>query len=195
MKLMKVVTPIVILMLLTACGGGQSSQSAVDTQVAALISQQATSDAAANAGGGAEVPTAAANPQATVQPNIDAALYPVPVEADCVPDNTARVVATVTDIWSGDSIQVKINGQSYEVRYIGIDSGDLPMDTNRQLVEGKQVLLITDTTDVDEYGRLVRYVIADGVFVNLELLRRGAAFLSLEAPDLACKSVFTDAKP
>jgi len=191
MKLMKFVAPIVILMLLTACGGGQSDQSAVDTQVAALLNQQATADAAAAAG----QPTAATTSAITGdQPTVDP-LFTLPDDAACTPDNSPRVMATVTDIWSGDDIQVDINGQSFEVRYIGIDSGGLPTDTNRQLVEGKQVLLITDTTDVDEYGRLVRYVIADGVFVNLELLRRDAAFASLEEPDMACKQEICQLDP
>lgn len=192
MKIMKFVTPLVILLALTACGGGQSDQSAVETQVAALISQQATADAAANAG----QPTSAVATTAIegVQPTNDP-LVTIPEDAACTPDNSPRVVGTVTDVWSGDEIQVNVNGQSYDVRYIGIDSGDLPTDANRELVEGKQVLLITDTTDVDEYGRLVRYVIADGVFVNLELLRRDAAFASLEEPDMACQTEICQLDP
>ena len=191
MKLMKFATIIVILMLLAACGSGQSDQSAVETQVAALISQQAT----AGAGGGAPQPTVGGTSVVQgEQPAIDPLLV-IPDDASCTPDNSQRVMATVTDIWSGDDIQVVINGQSFEVRYIGVDSGDLPADANRQLVEGKQVLLIADTTDVDEYGRLVRYVIADGVFVNLELLRRDAAFASLEEPDLACKAEICQLDP
>ena len=191
MKLLKIVTPIVFLVLLTACGGGQSDQSAVETQVAALLSQQAT----ANAGAGAGQPTVAATSVITGDlPTIDP-LLTIPDDASCTPDNSPRVMATVTDVWTGDDIQVDINGQSFEVRYIGIDSGDLPADANRQLVEGKQVLLITDTTDVDEYGRLVRYVIADGVFVNFELLRRDAAYASLEEPDMACKQEICQLDP
>lgn len=193
MKNAKILIPLIMTMiLLTACGGSQPEQAAVETQVAALISQQATAGAAGVA------------PQATVAgaeglpsdlPTVDPLLPPLPDDANCTPDNSPRVMAVVTDVWSGDSIQVNINGQSFEVRYIGIDAGDLPSDTNRQLVEGKNVLLITDTTDVDEHGRLIRYVIADGVFVNLELLRRNAAYLSFEAPDLACEQVFTEAQP
>ncbi len=191
MKIAKILIPLTFVWLLAACGGGQSDQSAVDTEVAALF-QQATADAAA----AASQPTAAI--AATLPPDdlptLDP-LFTLPADANCTPDNSQRVMGTVTDIWSGDSIQVNINGQSFEVRYIGIDAGDLPSDANRQLVEGKQVLLITDTTDVDEYGRLPRYVIADGVFVNLELLRRNAAYLSFEPPDLACEQVFTEAQP
>jgi endonuclease YncB( thermonuclease family) len=118
----------------------------------------------------------------------------LPADAACVPDNTERVVGIVEEVYSGDSIKVDINGADFEVRYIGIDDGDQPPDVNSQLVLGKQVLLIMDVTDVDQYGRLPRYVIADGVFINLELVRRGAAFVSIEEPDLACEQAIKDEK-
>jgi hypothetical protein len=196
MKNAKTLIPLIMIaVLLTACGGGQPEQGAVETQVAALLTQQVEQDAggqqaaAATPGDGSQ----SADPDNPI--SIDAQLYPVPADASCTGSNSARVVGTVTDVWSGDSIQVNINGQSYEVRYIGVDAGDQPADTNRQLVEGKQVLLITDTTDADEFGRLPRYVIADGVFVNLELLRRNAVYISIEAPDLSCEQVFKQTKP
>ncbi len=197
MKLMKIVTPIVILMLLTACGGGQSSQSAVDTQVAALISQQATSDAATNGSQPtASVATATTGPAPV---NANNGQIQIPAEAAvCIPIGTSQVIGTVTDVWDGDEIQVDVNGQSVNVRYIGVDApdGDGPTAANSQLVAGKQVLLITDVTDVDEYGRLPRYVItADGKFVNLEMVRLGQAFPSAEDPDLSCKVVFKAAGP
>jgi len=46
---------------------------------------------------------------------------------------------------------------------------------NRDLVEGKTVILIGDAEDRGKYGRLLRYVIADGRFVNAELVRLGYA--------------------
>ncbi len=73
---------------------------------------------------------------------------------------------------------MNIVGQSFEVRYIGVDSGDLPTDANAGLVAGKQVMLVTDTSEIDDYGRLPHYVIADGLFVNLELIKQGAAYVS-----------------
>jgi endonuclease YncB( thermonuclease family) len=194
MKMMKLVTPIVILMLLTACGGGVSEQAAVDTQVAALINQQATADAAA----GASQPTATTAAVATIAPvNTSGGQIQIPQDAAiCLPIGTDQVVGRVTDVWGGDSIQVNVNGQSIEVRYIGIDAGDLPFEANVAMVDGKEVLLIKDVTDVDEYGRYPRYVIsADGLFVNLEMIRRGGAFPSPEEPDLACKDVFEAAGP
>lgn len=195
MKIVKILIPLTLLLLLAACGpSAADSQAAIDTQVAALINQQATADAAA----AASQPTAAAGAVATSAPvNTNNGQIQIPQEAAaCLPIGTDQVIGTVTDVWSGDSIQVDVNGQSIEVRYIGIDAGDQPADTNIQLVDGKQVLLIKDVTDADQYGRLPRYVInADGVFVNLELIRRGAAFPSAEEPDLSCKNVFKAAGP
>lgn len=179
--------------LLAACGpSAAEQQAAVQTQVALLQASQQQTEAALQASQPTAAPVAT---EAGAQPTNNTLIPPLPAEANCTPDSTQRVLAMVTDVWSGDSIQVDINGQSFEVRYIGIDSGDLPAEPNRQMVEGKQVVLVSDTTDVDEYGRLPRYVIADGVFVNLQLLRTGAAYLSLEAPDLACQQVFKDANP
>jgi micrococcal nuclease len=195
MKLMKIVAPIVILLLLTACGGGQSDQSAVETQVAALLNQQATVDAA-----NAVQPTTA--PEETVASGpveVGGVQIQIPQEAAaCLPIGTAQVIGTVGEVYNGDEIRVVINDQAYDVRYIGIDApdGEGPTAANSTLVAGKQVLLITDVTDVDEYGRLPRYVItADGVFVNLELVRQGQAFPSPEEPDLACEDVFKAAGP
>ncbi|MEX1071450.1 MAG: thermonuclease family protein [Anaerolineales bacterium] len=175
-----------ISLLVTACGPSQAEQdAAVATQVAILIQQQASASEQAPA------PTVAID-----VPTADPA-FPIPGEAACMPDDSPRVVATVVEVWSGDSIGVNINGSVFEVRYAGIDGddNDQALEVNRQLVEGKQVLLVMDTTDVDQYGRLIRFVIADGIFVNLELLKRGVAFASAEEPDMACSVVFSNAAP
>ncbi|MBX3049008.1 MAG: thermonuclease family protein [Anaerolineales bacterium] len=179
-------------LLLAACGSsGQADQDAVNTQVALLMEQQ-------NAENQAPVEEA---PEAT-QPAQDGPgvqggvlLPPLPSDAGCVPNSTLRVLATVTEIVTGDAIMVRIDGREWEVRYIGIDSGDLPTDVNAQLVAGKEVMLISDEQDTDEWGRLPRYVVADGVFVNLELVRRGAAFVSAEEPNTACDNAFAQAAP
>lgn len=195
MKTIRLIPLLLLAVTLAACGPSAAAQeAAVQTQVALLmLSQEATQ---------AAVPTEASpvvgaleTPIEGVPPTSEALLPPIPASAACVPDNTDRVLGTVTEVFSGDSIEVDVNGADFEIRYIGLDAGGLPMDINRQLVEGKQVLLISDTTNVDEYGRLPRYVIADGVFVNLELLRQNAAYLSLEEPDMACEQAFKDAQP
>jgi len=93
--------------------------------------------------------------------------------------------AFVTIALDGDTIQ-RDGGEI--VRYIGIDTpetmhpdkpvecfGHEATDRNRQLVEGKYVELMRGTEDRDQYGRLLRYVFVDGVFVNAELITEGYA--------------------
>lgn len=193
MKLKYLILLTLAAVLLTACGPSEAEQqAAVQTQVALLQAQNATPETPAEAAPAEGDQATAGEPTSPDQPL--ELMPPLPSDASCTPDNTPRVLGTVTDIWSGDSFQVSVDGQSYEVRLIGIDKGDQPDTVLRQLVEGKQVMLITDTTDVDEYGRLPRYAIADGVFVNFRLLQQGAAYLALEAPDLACEDTFKQYK-
>ena len=71
------------------------------------------------------------------------------------------------------------------MRYIGIDAPEIhpeleaygmeALQANRQLVEGKIVHLERDVSERDKYGRLLRYVYVDDVFVNAELVRQGLA--------------------
>lgn len=87
--------------------------------------------------------------------------------------------AHVTAVIDGDTIEIE-GGE--RVRYIGIDTpetdecyGPEATEANRELVEGKEVILIRDIENRDKYERLLRYVIADGRFVNAELVRLGYA--------------------
>jgi micrococcal nuclease len=105
----------------------------------------------------------------------------------------ARVVA-ITD---GDTIQVEIGGQVYRLRYIGIDCPEPGQpgcweasEANRQLVEGKTILLEKDVSDTDRYGRLLRYVYVGGLLVNAEMVRLGYASAKSYPPDVAYDDLF-----
>lgn len=98
-----------------------------------------------------------------------------------LPNNASATVSSgvVTDVIDGDTI-VLDNGET--VRYIGIDAPETDecycaeaTEMNRELVEGKTVIVIGDVEDRGRHGRLLRYVIADGRFVNGELVRLGYA--------------------
>ena len=103
----------------------------------------------------------------------------------------------VTRIIDGDTIEVQIDGAIYKVRYIGIDAPELD-DTraefcalaqeatryNQQLVRGKTVRMEKDISETDKYGRLLRYVYVDDVFVNAELVRQGLAWAKVYEPDI-----------
>lgn len=113
------------------------------------------------------------------------------------PDGQAATVVRVID---GDTIEVAMEGVTYRVRYIGMDTPeyDEPFfleasEANRQLVEGKTVVLIKDVSEVDRYGRLLRYVyLQDGNFVNAELVRLGYAQAATYPPDVAQAALFVE---
>ena len=111
--------------------------------------------------------------------------------------------ARVIKIIDGDSIQVLMNENLYEVRYIGIDapefSGEEWLDAqeaklaNRILVEGKEIILYKDKSDTDRFGRLLRYVFVDQKFVNHELVKEGYAISKFYYPDVMCQELFESA--
>lgn len=107
-------------------------------------------------------------------------------------------LATVASVTDGDTIRVLIDGQNVPVRYIGIDTpetqntvewmGAEASAANAALVAGQQVYLEKDISDVDQYGRLLRYVWVERetgwLLVNLELLRQGYAQVTTYPPDV-----------
>jgi micrococcal nuclease len=110
------------------------------------------------------------------------------------PSDTARVI----EIVDGDTIIIEGN---YHVRYIGIDTREThpeaeifsirALKLNRDLVEGKVVRLEKDVSDKDKYGRLLRYVYVDDVFVNAELVRQGLAWAKAYPPDTKYQEYLT----
>ena len=107
--------------------------------------------------------------------------------ASQAPGGETAVLARVID---GDTIDVRIGGRIVRLRYIGVDTPERgeacyseATSYNRGLVSGKTLTLVRDVSETDRYGRLLRYVYADGVFVNLELVRAGYALAKYYAPD------------
>jgi endonuclease YncB( thermonuclease family) len=122
--------------------------------------------------------------------------------AACLPNNTLRQKGAVIQVIDGDTIDVRLDdGQIYPVRYIGMDAPerDQPFFTeaynaNADMVLEKEVILIKDVSETDQYDRLLRYVIADNLFVNLELVRAGFAQAMRYPPDVACADTFSSAE-
>jgi endonuclease YncB( thermonuclease family) len=114
--------------------------------------------------------------------------------ADSSGDNGVTIpegeVAQVTRVIDGDTIDVLLDGKQIRIRYVGVNTPerdepcyDDATQANRDLVEGKTVTLVTDTSNTDRYDRLLRYIYADGVFVNDALVRNGYAEAVLYQPD------------
>ena len=87
------------------------------------------------------------------------------------------ITARVERVIDGDTIQVRVEGKSYTVRLIGVDTPETKHPTKaaqyfgqeasaftKAALEGKTVLLQKDRTGdtVDRYGRWLRYVLLDG---------------------------------
>lgn len=112
----------------------------------------------------------------------------IAVTAGCGGSGDGVVVApegaTVTRVGDGDTLDVR---EGDRIRLLQIDAPELgqgecyAQEARRELERlagpGTRVALERDERldDRDRYGRLLRYVLAGGMNVNLELVRRGAA--------------------
>jgi len=104
---------------------------------------------------------------------------------DPPPRSAAAYVLRAVD---GDTIEVLLDGEREDVRYIGIDTPetvkpDTPVQCfgprahrfNARLVTHRRVRLVFGVERRDVYGRLLAYVYLGERFVNAELARRGLA--------------------
>ena len=99
-----------------------------------------------------------------------------------------RATAEVLRVVDGDTIEVLLDGEEEDVRYIGVDTPESvapgsrssatarrASEANADLVEGEDVVLVFDAELRDRYGRLLAYVYVGEVLVNAELLKGGFA--------------------
>jgi micrococcal nuclease len=120
----------------------------------------------------------------------------------CISAGARREDATVTKVIDGDTIEIEAGGIPFRVRYIGMDAPELTgepiavdaLAANRKLVEGKRIVMVRDLSEADRYGRLLRFVLAGGVFVNYELVRLGVARAATFPPDVVCRAEFQAAE-
>ncbi|MED3662181.1 thermonuclease family protein [Ureibacillus sp. FSL K6-8385] len=105
-----------------------------------------------------------------------------------LPADMKTIDAEVVSVVDGDTIKVKINGQTETVRFLLVDTpetnhprlGEQPFgqdakEFTKKMLEGKTVQLEKDVSDRDKYGRLLYYVYVDGKSVQEELLKNGLA--------------------
>lgn len=91
--------------------------------------------------------------------------------------------------------------------YIGVDTpetvhpekpvewlGHEATEANRRLLANGPLLLEIDTQERDHYGRLLAYVWAGGVSVNVELVRMGFAYVSTWPPNMRLAKVLVEAQ-
>lgn len=128
-------------------------------------------------------------------------------------ETIATTRAKVVRVIDGDTIEIE---GKVKVRYVGIDTPELhhpkkqiecfgteAYAKNKELVEGKEVLLEKDVSNTDRYGRLLRYVYLpadnqetkkEAMFVNDFLVRQGYAYIATFPPDVKYQQVFLGAQ-
>jgi micrococcal nuclease len=109
--------------------------------------------------------------------------------------STTSEKVLVTRVIDGDTIEIQGGDR---VRYIGIDTPERgepyyleATAKNEDLVEGRRVRLEKDVSEKDRYGRLLRYIYVDDLFVNAEMVRLGYARAYPYPPDTQCADLFS----
>ena len=110
----------------------------------------------------------------------------------------------ITRVVDGDTIEIE-GGQ--KVRLIGINTpetvdprqavmcfGQEASNETKKLLEGKTVTLEKDVSETDKYGRLLRFVFLDKMFVNDYLVRQGFAQVSTYPPDVKFQDQLQEAQ-
>ena len=127
-------------------------------------------------------------------------LFHIIDETACILDNTEYLVTAVVDALDTDRLSVSMDGETYTVKFLGIDThlsnekvSEGVFSANKILV-GKTVALVADGSDTDEEGNLLRYVFTEDTFINLALLERGLAAVSETPPIETCRDVFEEAQ-
>lgn len=189
--------------------GHCASRRATAALVLLLAGCAVTSAASNGAAAGSPAPPNQSSATPTNEPMASLAASPQPSSGAGPVGRTT--VAQVVRVVDGDTIKVSIEGTIYTVRYIGMDTpetvkpatpvqwmGPEASAANRSLVEGQQVVLEKDVSEVDRYGRLLRFVWLDRpggwLLVNAELVRLGFASVFTYPPDVAHVDVLLTAE-
>jgi micrococcal nuclease len=112
-----------------------------------------------------------------------------PTGSGPVDDADALRASAVVD---GDTLHVAAGDDTVTVRLIGINTpesgecfGEEATDALAALVGTEPLRLLTDTSDLDQFGRALRYVEVDGRDVGAALVEGGFAIARRYEPDVA----------
>ena len=119
------------------------------------------------------------------------------------PMDPTAVKATIASITDGDTVDVVLaDGARETVRLIGIntpESGECWSEESALVLEtlipiGSEIGMTADTSDRDQFDRLLRYLWIGTMSVNQEIVQRGAAISRRYSPDTALAERFEAAQ-
>jgi micrococcal nuclease len=112
---------------------------------------------------------------------------------------TERVAAEVLRVIDGRTIVVDWGEGEQTVRLIGVESPpfgnpfhDFAQEVTQSWIGGKEVLLEADQQQLDEQGRLMRYVFFDQVMINAALILNGLGSSETERPNTRYDAYLND---
>ena len=120
-----------------------------------------------------------------------------------IPTPTSSPILTyakVVRVIDGDTIVIE-TGQ--HVRYIGMNTSEVETSEcfateasqiNINLVLGKEVRLEKDISEIDKYGRLLRFVYIGDIFIDDYLVKNGYAETMTVPPDVKYKDQFSQSE-
>jgi len=104
----------------------------------------------------------------------------------------------ITKVIDGDTVVVE---GGYHIRLIGMDADekgypcyDEAKTRLEGLVLGKRVVLEKDKTDLDQYGRCLRYIFINNINIDVQLVKEGLAIARFYEPDVKYKTEISEAE-
>lgn len=120
----------------------------------------------------------------------------IPQAVPSITPISSATFAKVVRVIDGDTIVID-SGQ--KIRYIGMNTPEVETsecfatvasEINKNLVLGKMVKLEKDVSETDKYGRLLRYVYVDEIFIDDYLVKNGYAKVMTVPPDTKYEDEF-----
>src|SRR5712691_2195639 len=123
------------------------------------------------------------------------------------PDTSGAAIARVTRVTDGDTVHVLLAGRDERIRFIGVDTPEVPWYGGqgqcfgvqaglytRSRLAGRVVRLSFDVARRDRYGRMLAYMYLGDELVNLTLVRLGYARADPVPPDTRMEQIFAAAE-